>query len=107
MAYTYKGTRITGTSTTAKIFKNSGVKKAKVGDTYFNTETGHVYKCTTAGAPEKAKWEYKRTDIADKPSLTVKGFKQKPCFPVYNQLFMASIIRCNNRLFTHHTFHDV
>lgn len=73
MAYTYKGTRITGTSTTAKIFKNSGVKKAKVGDTYFNTETGHVYKCTTAGAPEKAKWEYKRTDIADKPSLTVKG----------------------------------
>ena len=71
MAYDYKGTKITGTSTTAKVFKNSGVNKAKVNDTYFNTQMGHVYKCTTAGAPKEAKWQYIRTDIADKPNLAV------------------------------------
>lgn len=71
MAYDYKGTKITGTSTTAKVFKKSGVNKAKVNETYFNTQMGHVYKCTTAGPPKEAKWQYVRTDIADKPSLAV------------------------------------
>ena len=71
MAYDYKGTKITGTSTTAKKFKKSGVTKAKVNDTYFNTQMGHVYKCTEAGAPKDAKWQYVRTDIADKPSLAI------------------------------------
>lgn len=71
MAYDYKGTKITGTSTTSKVFEKSGVTKAKVNDTYFNTQMGHVYKCTTAGAPKEAKWQYVRTDIADKPSLAV------------------------------------
>lgn len=70
---TYKGTNITGMSTTARVFKKSEVKNAKVGDEYFNTETGHVYKCSTAGTPSNAKWQYTRTDIASVPKLTITG----------------------------------
>lgn len=73
MAYDHKGTSITGTSTTSKKFTKSKVENAKKNDTYFNTETGHVYKCTTAGAPSKAEWQYVRTDIAHKPGTAVKG----------------------------------
>lgn len=72
-SYTYKGQAITGTSTTAKVFKKSKVSKAKVGDTYFNTETGHVYRCDVKGGPSDAKWKYVRTDIAKKPGLAVTG----------------------------------
>lgn len=71
MAYDYRGTKITGTSTSSKVFKKSGVKKAKVGDTYLNTQTGHVYRCTTAGKPEDAKWGYIGTTIIGKPKLAV------------------------------------
>lgn len=73
MAYTYKGTSITGTSTTAKVFKKSKVSNAKAGDTYLNTESGHVYRCTTAGDPDKAKWAYVQTLVIGKPKLAVKG----------------------------------
>ncbi len=73
MAYTYKGTKITGTSTTAKVFKKSGIANAKANQTYFNTDTGHVYKCTEAGKASVAKWQYVRTDIAGKPKLGVKN----------------------------------
>ena len=66
--YDYKGTKITGTSTTAKVFEKSGVTNATVNQIYFNTEKGHVYKCTTAGNASTAKWQYQRTDIAHKPS---------------------------------------
>lgn len=69
--YSYKGRKITGTSTTAKVFSGSGVTKATVGQTYFNTDTGHVYQCTTAGKPKAAKWKYVRTDIAKKPDTAV------------------------------------
>lgn len=71
--YNYKGTKITGTSPTAKVFKNSKIKKAKAKELYFNTDTGHVYKCVKGGAPDKATWKYKRTDIAEKPSIAVTG----------------------------------
>lgn len=71
MAYTYKGTKITGTSTTAKVFKKSGVKNANVGDTYLNKDTGHVYKCTVAGSPSNAKWKYDHTAILGKPNVSV------------------------------------
>ena len=70
--YTYKGTKITGTSTTAKVFKDSGISNAAVGNLYLNTEKGHVYKCTTAGKASEAKWKYIRTDIIGKPELGVK-----------------------------------
>lgn len=71
--YTYKGTKITGTKTTGKIFKDSNVKNAKKGETYLNSERGHVYKCTEGGAPKSAKWIYKKTVIVKKPSLGVKS----------------------------------
>ena len=54
----YSGTGITGTSTTATIFSNSGVASARVNDHYLNTTTGNTYKCTVAGAASAAKWVY-------------------------------------------------
>lgn len=70
-SYTYKGTKITGTSTTAKTFPKSDVKNAHVNDTYLNTAKGHVYTCTTAGKPSAAKWRYTRTDPVKKPDKAV------------------------------------
>lgn len=54
----YTGTKITGTSTTATIFSESGITNAKVNDQYLNTSTGNTYKCTVAGAATVAKWVY-------------------------------------------------
>lgn len=54
----YTGTGITGTSTTATIFSDSGVSSAKVGDMYLNTSTMNTYRCTVAGAASAAKWVY-------------------------------------------------
>lgn len=54
----YTGTGITGTSTTAKAFSNSGVSAATVGDMYLNTSTWNTYRCTVAGAASAAKWVY-------------------------------------------------
>ena len=54
----YSGTGITGTSTTATVFSNSGVASAVVGDMYLNTSTYNTYRCTVAGAPSAAKWVY-------------------------------------------------
>lgn len=54
----YTGNKITGTSTTAKVFSGSGISSAKVGDMYLNTETMNTYRCTVAGAASAAKWVY-------------------------------------------------
>lgn len=71
-SYTYKGTAITGTDTIAKVFKKSGISAAKVNQTYFNKESGHVYRCETAGDASTAKWKYIRTDIVGRPTIGVK-----------------------------------
>lgn len=67
----YTGTKITGTSTTAKVFRNSDVRRAAAGDTYKNKSTGHVYRCTEGGGPSDAKWRYVRTDAVRKPEKGV------------------------------------
>ncbi len=67
--YDYKGTKITGTDATSKKFKKSGITKARVNDTYLNTSTGHVYKCTTAGNASTAEWRYDRTAIIGVPNV--------------------------------------
>lgn len=54
----YTGDKITGTSTTATIFSNSGIANAKVGDMYLNTATNNTYRCTVEGAASAAKWVY-------------------------------------------------
>ena len=54
----YSGTAITGTSTTATIFSNSGITSAVVGDMYLNTTTYNTYRCTVAGNASTAKWVY-------------------------------------------------
>lgn len=73
--YTYKGKKITGTSTSEKVFKKSGIKKAAVDDTYLNKQTGHVYQCTVKGGPKDAKWKYIRTDVIGVPKLTPTKLK--------------------------------
>lgn len=55
--YNYRGTKITGTSTTAKTFPKSGLTGVKAKEKYLNTSEGHVYQCTTAGS----KYEYHKT----------------------------------------------
>lgn len=72
-AYIYRGTAVTGTSKTGKVFHRTDIKDAKVGNTYLNTNTGHVYSCTVAGKADAAKWAYQRTVVIGRPSTAVKG----------------------------------
>lgn len=51
-----EGTAITGTSTTATVFSESGISDALAGDHYWNTSTGNVYRCTVGGVASVAKW---------------------------------------------------
>ena len=68
MAYTnYRGTKITGTSTTPTVFPKSGVPTAYKNETYFNTQTGHVYICTESGV----KYSYYKSR-----DTYIKSFKQ-------------------------------
>ena len=53
-----EGTAITGTSTTAGIFRDTGIADALVNDMYLNTSTGNVYRCTVGGAASVAKWVF-------------------------------------------------
>lgn len=52
------GTAITGTSTTATVFVDSGISDSLVDDCYLNTSTGNVYRCTLAGDATTAKWVF-------------------------------------------------
>ncbi|MBQ9021561.1 MAG: hypothetical protein IJ113_06065 [Eggerthellaceae bacterium] len=56
--HTYTGTVLYGQSTTPLIWEKSGIKKAKVGETYFSKKMGHVYECRVAGGPKVAKWAW-------------------------------------------------
>ena len=56
--YRYTGTGVDGTSTTAKVFPNSGVSNANVGDIYLNTSLYYYYRCNLAGNANTAKWRY-------------------------------------------------
>ena len=69
MSYTYKGTKITGTGSGNK----SGYAATASGQTYFNTDSGHVYTSSRRGKASEAIWRYSRTDICGKPILGVKG----------------------------------
>ena len=75
----YSGTAITGTSTTATVFSNSGISAAVVGDMYLNTSTYNTYRCTVAGAASAAKWVYvnniKGKNSAIETTLTAHVFK--------------------------------
>lgn len=52
----YQGTAITGTSSTATVFAESGIEEARVYDKYFNTGTNDIYTCVTSGNAETAEW---------------------------------------------------
>lgn len=54
----YTSTGITGTSTTATTFPDSGISSAAVNDQCLNPSTGNTYICTTAGNASNAKWKY-------------------------------------------------
>ena len=55
---THQSTGITGTSTAAAVFSDSGIALAAPGDTCINPTTGNVYKCVAGGAPSAAQWVY-------------------------------------------------
>ena len=74
---TYHGTKITGTSTSAKVFKGSGVGYARTGETYYNDNSGHKYKCVEGGKPEKAKWAYVSTSVLGKPTAYLQDMTVK------------------------------
>lgn len=70
------GTTITGTSTTATAFPNSGLASSLVNDMYINTSTFYLYRCTVAGNATNAKWVYVRTikgEKGDKGSTGANG----------------------------------
>ena len=54
----YRGTEITGTSTTAAVFSGSGISSAAVNDIYLNISNYNLYQCTVGGAASAAKWVY-------------------------------------------------
>lgn len=53
-----EGPAITGTSTTATVFSGTGITDALANDMYMNTSSGNVYRCTTGGAADTAKWVF-------------------------------------------------
>ena len=55
----FKGTAMSGTSTTTGAYSYSACPPVKLGDTYLNTSNGNVYECTTAGSGNNAKWTYR------------------------------------------------
>lgn len=75
--FTFSGTKITGTSTAGKVFKDSGIYHAYVGYYYRNTENGHYYKCVKGGDPKTAQWAYVRTNIIKGPKSAVTGLTLK------------------------------
>ena len=54
----YKGTAISGESSTATVFPSSGITKANHNDFYLNTTEGSVYHCETGGDASTATWAY-------------------------------------------------
>ena len=51
------GTDITGTSTINTTYQ-TGITDALVNDYYLNSDTGNIYRCTTAGDQDTATWVY-------------------------------------------------
>ena len=76
-----QGTAITGTSTTAAVFSGTGITDALINDSYLNTSTGNVYRCTVAGNATTAKWVYvgsikgAKGDKGDTGAAGVQGVK--------------------------------
>jgi hypothetical protein len=54
----YRGTAMSGTSTTANQYSYSACPEVKLDDIYMNTSNGNIYACTTAGKGTNAKWTY-------------------------------------------------
>lgn len=54
----YRGTAMTGTSTTTNAYSYSACPQVKLDDLYLNTSNGNVYACTIAGSGSSAKWTY-------------------------------------------------
>lgn len=77
----YSGTKITGTSTTATIFADSGITSAVIGDMYLNTSTYNTYRCTVGGNASTAKWIYVNN---------IKGTTGKGISSITNQYYLST-----------------
>ena len=69
----HRSAGITGTSTTAKVFKHSGILWAVKNDTNQNPQTGNMYKCDLGGTARQAKWKYTGTPITGSPNIAVSN----------------------------------
>lgn len=74
----FSGKKLSGTSAVAKTFPTltiNGCSHVIKGDTYLNTDTGHLYQCTQGGDLKKSKgttkWKYVSTSVVKKPSKKV------------------------------------
>lgn len=54
----YRGTAMSGTSSTTGTYSYSACPQVKLDDMYLNTSNGNIYVCTTAGSGSGAKWTY-------------------------------------------------
>lgn len=75
----YRGTAMSGTSTTANAYSYSACPDVKLDDIYMNTSNGNIYACTTAGSGSAAKWTYQgcikgATGATGAKGATGKGF---------------------------------
>lgn len=75
VTYSWAGKAVTGTSTSSKVFRSSGVPSAAKNNTYLNVSTGNVYQCTKKGKPSKAQWKYVKTVVVKKPTIGVRALK--------------------------------
>lgn len=57
-SYWYRGTAMSGTSTTANAYSYAACPEVKLNDMYLNTSNGNIYACTIAGSGSSAKWTY-------------------------------------------------
>lgn len=57
----YRGTVISGGSSTPTIFPTSGITLAHANDLYLNSSEGKIYACITGGAANIATWSYQMT----------------------------------------------
>lgn len=54
----YRGTAMSGTSTTANAYSYAACPEVKLDDIYMNISNCNIYACTTAGSGTTAKWTY-------------------------------------------------
>lgn len=90
----YRGTAMSGTSTTTGIYSYSSCPIVKLDDIYLNTSNGNIYACTTAGSGTAAKWTYQGCIKGDNATVTVDHYiSSESTRPVQNKVLYQEFKR--------------